>query len=147
MSETNKEIFSQSINKISNKSPKFESSVTPIISTYLADQRDHSFMESCLSAGNSSAEVTPSGTPQSSPYTLRKVIDGNKVKIAKSEKNSSLSVNPKRWFYTGFFLNPDNVQHKPIINDKPSNQITKNLSFKNLSVSNFDINAVGPTSW
>jgi len=147
MCETNKEPFSQSINKISNKSPKFESSVTPIISTYLADQRDHSFMESCISAGNSSAEVTPSGTPQNSPYTLRKVIDGNKVKTAKNDKNSSLYVNPKRWFYTGFFLNPDNVQHKPIINDKPSNQITKNPSFKNLSVSNFDINAVGPTSW
>jgi len=144
--QTNKDQSSHSINKMSNKSsPMFESSVTPIISTYLADQRDHSFVESCLSAGNSSAEVTPSGTPQNSPYSIRKVIDSNnKMKTVKNDKNNAIAVNPKRWFYTGFFLNADNVQHKPIINDKP---ITKNSSFKNLSVSNFDINAVGPTSW
>lgn len=147
MHETNKESFSQSINKMSNKT-KFETSVTPMISSYLSEQKDHPLVESCLSAGNSSAEVTPSGTPQSSPYTLRKVIESNnKVKMLANEKNNN-SLNPKRWFYSGFFLNNDTIaQQKPIVNNKPNNQITKNLSFKNLCVSNFDINAVGPTSW
>ncbi len=112
----------------------------------MADQRDHSFVESCLSAGNSSADVTPSGTPQSSPYSMRRMIDSNN-KMVKNEKNSIISANTKRWFNPGFFLTADNVQQKPIVNDKPRDQMPKNASFKNLSISNFDINAVGPTSW
>jgi len=138
MHDSNKDSISHPFNQTSNK---------PLISTYLADQRDHLFVESCLSAGNSSAEVTPSGTPQSSPYSIRRMIDSNnKMKVVKNEKNSIISVN-KRWFYPGFFLTADNVEQKSIVNDKPRDQMPKNASFKNLSISNFDINAVGPTSW
>jgi hypothetical protein len=135
-------------NKDSSSHPFNQTSNKPLISTYLVDQRDHSFVESCLSAGNSSADVTPSGTPQSSPYSIRKMIDSNnKTKTVKNEKNSIISTNTKRWFNPGFFLTTDNVQQKPLVNDKPRDQLPKNSSFKNLSISNFDINAVGPTSW
>jgi len=92
----------------------------------------------------SSAEVTPSGTPQSSPYSIRKAMESKR--IAKSsdnqnQKNELLS-NPKRWFYAGF-----GSDVKQGLSDKPITQLPKNPSFKNLCVSNFDINAVGPTSW
>ena len=130
--------------KISIKTHKFEPTVTPIISTHLSgDQRDHSFVDSCVSAGNSSADVTPSGTPQNSPYSLRKVMENNKMANNK-EKKTTLSANPKGWFFTGLF----NSEHKLGVDDKSiSSQIPRNPSFRNLMVSNFDINAVGPTSW
>lgn len=125
--------------------------VTPIISTHFSiDQKDNKFLDSCLSAGTSSAEVTPVGTPQSSPYSMRKVMENKKL-MPTSDKKTTLSANPKRWFYSALF----NSEAKPGVDNKMStvdklvgsSQIPRNPSFKNLCVSNFDINAVGPTSW
>jgi len=86
--------------------------------------------------------VTPSGTPQSSPYSMRKVMENKRLIKTNEKPKNELSVNQKRWFYTGFFSDM-----KTGLEDKPIPQIPKTQSFKNLCVSNFDINAVGPTSW
>ncbi|XP_054167107.1 uncharacterized protein LOC128964518 [Oppia nitens] len=114
----NKEMGSTSL-KLTNKANVWN---------YLSDPRDHS----------SSAEVTPSGSPQNSPYSIRKSMEGKKV--SKNGTNELSLNNSKRWFYSGFF----NTDLKAGLEDKP---MTKTSSFKNLCVSNFDINAVGPTSW
>lgn len=140
---TDRDSLPNGSNKISFKVSKFEPTVTPIVSKHLSEQRNNSFVESCLSAGNSSADVTPSGTPQSSPYTVRKAMETNKMSNNNNNTKNILSTNPKRWFYTGFF----NSDIKTSIPDKPHIPLPKNPSFKNLCVSNFDINAVGPTSW
>ncbi|CAG2105756.1 unnamed protein product, partial [Medioppia subpectinata] len=110
----------------SKSAPKLETNVF----NHLTDRRDH----------NSSAEVTPSGTPQSSPYSMRKVMESNRI-VKQNDTKNQLSVNQKRWFNTGFFSDIKNGLEKPIP------QMPKTQSFKNLCVSNFDINAVGPTSW
>lgn len=126
--------LSNTFSKIYLKPHKFE----PTIAKFSIDGRD---------SGTSSAEVTPATTPQSSPYTLRKMLDISKTtgSVANNNKETAVahkkvSNDQKRWFYNGFF--GADQENKSVGQSLP-----KNPSFKNLMVSNFDINAVGPTSW
>jgi len=97
-----------------------------------------SLSDGYLSVGNSSADVTPAGSPNSSPAISRRVIN---------QDDKSPTANPKRWFYPGFFntLPSSDSSNQRSIVDVNKDKIKQSL--KQFSVTNFDINAVGPTSW
>jgi len=117
--------------------------------------KESAFLEACLSAG-SSTEGTPVGTPQNSPYVQRKTLSNSEaVKAIGNHANS------KRWFYQGLFGNADTpvasaIPHSSSLavdgkTDTSSlvvdGKTDTSKPFKKFSVSNFDINAISPTSW
>ncbi|XP_067125743.1 uncharacterized protein [Centruroides vittatus] len=84
---------------------------------------------------SSSTDTTPFVTPQGSPMMLRRnLIDGNSD-ITKD----MLGNNAKKLFYKSYFSDGD-VKRV----DKLPNRIK---SKKKCNVSNFEINAISPTSW
>lgn len=118
------------------------------------------------SSATPSAENTPNSTPQGSPYITRK---GNRAAF----DESPCSNNPKKWFYTGLFeksneMNkagslPSALNEKgdgksvaskcPITETKAGEKKARKVTslpspgYKKYTVSNFDLNAVSPTSW
>jgi len=104
------------------------------INVHLLDSLSDGYM----SVGNSSADVTPSGSPNNSPAISRRII---------TPEDKSPTANTKRWFYPGFFntLPSSDPANQRSIVDVNKDKIKQSL--KQFSVTNFDINAVGPTSW
>lgn len=104
----------------------------------------------CQSA-STSTETTPSSTPQSSPFNVRK-------NLRKDDQTSPGT--GKKWFYPGVLMEQTG-ENLPVLKENPGvaspviikkkdrqNKVvlaTKN--YKKYMVSNFDLNAVSPTSW
>ncbi|XP_055925542.1 uncharacterized protein LOC129957303 [Argiope bruennichi] len=101
----------------------------------------------------SSPDSTPCATPEPSPVIRRK--------LSIPQPNDTIQTNPGRWFYMGKFKKPDKQsilancnkenqsntqQERDAVKDqdkfaKPSKPAIQ------LVISNFDLNAVSPTSW
>lgn len=78
---------------------------------------------------SSSCEGTPAGTPQGSPCPQRKVF----------KEGTDAAASSKKWF---FFSESDANRTK-----KEAELLKNKASSMKFNVTNFDINAVGPTSW
>lgn len=105
---------------------------------------------------SSSPDTTPCATPEPSPAPRRKM----------SGQHDTVQTNPGRWFYLGNFKKPDpNIKDQTlIINSNKANRVkhldkgTESHKLKGspvkpkkdgikLVISNFDINAISPSSW
>ncbi|XP_054709810.1 uncharacterized protein LOC129219440 [Uloborus diversus] len=103
----------------------------------------------------SSPDSTPCATPEPSPAPRRRM----------SGQQDTVRSNPGRWFYLGSYPNQDksikgqclnvqrNKENKDKKVDKSDISMKREVSFPpkkdglKLMISNFDINAVSPTSW
>lgn len=106
----------------------------------------------------SSPDTTPCATPEPSPLTRRR--------LSGQMQPDSVQTNPGRWFYLGNFKKPDpnpKGQNLNVTNNKVNKvkQMDKSIDTPHkanspvkqkkdglkLVISNFDINAISPSSW
>lgn len=103
----------------------------------LVPQVSNLMFENLTDDTSSSTDTTPFVTPQSSPMILRRNIIDNSHVVPKD----IMACNPKKIFYKNYFSDSDTKQMDKA---KKSNKLK---SGKKCNVSNFDINAISPTSW
>lgn len=104
-------------------------------------------LESLTDDTSSSTDTTPFVTPQGSPLIPRRILAES---IHNSLAKELAAQNTRKWLYKGFVAENNDAKGQASVTKKVKKQIG-NVSPKSpgikCKVSNFDINAISPSSW